>query len=150
MVCPCVGDQNEYGAGHLPAGFGLSCQLLHLDHRGRKRGPSARRFGTLTGKWQAEHLFALKQSLALFEFYTQQLSECDAEIARQFAAIKPRWEGEHDELSPSDVPAVKPGSKSKNQPQFNVRAEIIRITGVDLVAVDGISASLAQTILSER
>jgi hypothetical protein len=82
----------------------------------------------------------------LFDFYTQQLAACDAELARHFAALKPRWDGP-DQLP--DVPRVKPSSRSKNQPAYNVRAELLRLTGVDLVAVQGISASLAQTILSE-
>ena len=100
----------------------------------------------LTGMWQSEHLFALKQSLELVDFYTHQLAECDAELARQFAAVKPRWD------APTELPALpkaKAGSRSKNQPAYNARAELFRITGVDLVAVEGISASLAQTILSE-
>ncbi len=100
----------------------------------------------LTGDWKAEQVFVLRQSLALYDFYTQQVAECDSEIERHYAALKPRWAGS--EPGP-DAPRVKPGSKSKNQPQLNVRREIIRLTGVDLVAVEGISASLAQTILSE-
>ena len=100
----------------------------------------------LTGDWKAEQLFVLKQSLEVYDFYTRQVAACDAEIERQSAAMKPRWEGVK-ELP--DVPPLKPGSKSKNQPKLNVRAAIIRLTGVDLVAVEGISASLAQTILSE-
>jgi hypothetical protein len=100
----------------------------------------------LTGTWKAEHLFALKQSLEFYDFYTAQVAACDAEIERQFAALKPRWEGPE---QPPEVPPLKPDSHSKNQPTGNARAEILRITGVDLVAVHGISASLAQTILSE-
>jgi hypothetical protein len=100
----------------------------------------------LTGTWQPEHLFALKQSLELVDFYTQQLAQCDAELERQFAAVKPRWEIPA-QLPP--LPKAKPGSRSKNQPTYNARLELFRITGVDLVAVQGISASLAQTIISE-
>ena len=46
----------------------------------------------LTGTWREEHLFVLKQALALFDFYTAQLSECDAQIERAFSVIKPRFE----------------------------------------------------------
>ena len=100
----------------------------------------------LSGDWKDEYLFILKQSLELYDFYTQQVTTCDAQIKQHFSAIKPRWVG----TSPLiDVSPTKPHVKSKNQPASNVRAEIIRITGVDLVAVDGISASLAETILSE-
>jgi len=101
----------------------------------------------LTGTWRAEHLFVLKQSLALYDFYTQLLEACDAEIERTYTAIRPAWSDSNN--SPS-LPAQKPNSCSKNSPrQGQVRKHLQRITGVDLVAVDGISLSLAQTILSE-
>jgi transposase len=48
-----------------------------------------------------------------------------------------------------DLPAAKPGSKSKNEPNFNVRAQLARIVGIDLVAVMGLSGSSLQTIISE-
>ncbi len=98
----------------------------------------------LSGDWKPEQLFILQQALALYDFYSQQVVACDAEIQRQFAAIKPAW--------PAAVPPVlpaKPSTKSKNAPPPTTRVDVLRVTGVDLVAVPGISASLAQTILSE-
>ena len=106
----------------------------------------------LTGTWRQEHLFVLTQALALFDFYTAQLSECDAYIERAFSVIKPRFELAPDEPLPTGAaipPRRKPHSHSKNAPAVNTRAHIIRITGVDLVAVHGISNSIAQTILAE-
>ena len=100
----------------------------------------------LTGHWQAEYVFIIQQSLALYDAYTTQVAECDQALERQYAACKPRWDGP-DTLP--DVPPVKPNSKSKNQPAFNVRAHLLRLTGVDLVAISGISQSLAQVILAE-
>jgi hypothetical protein len=98
----------------------------------------------LTGTWRDEHLFALQQSLALFDAYTAQLTACDAEIERRFAVVKPRWD------APDDLPLLPPvKANSKNKPAESTRQELFRITGVDLVAVDGISASLAQIILTE-
>jgi len=38
---------------------------------------------SLEGNWRAEHLFALKQALAAFEFIGTQLTECDVEIQQQ-------------------------------------------------------------------
>jgi hypothetical protein len=106
----------------------------------------------LTGTWRTEHLFVLTQALALFDFYTTQLSACDAEIERVFSVIKPRFET-IDEASeaPSTCtpPRRKPHSHSKNAPEVNTRAHLLRITGVDLVAVHGMSDSIAQTIVSE-
>jgi len=98
----------------------------------------------LTGTWKDEHLFALKQALELYDFYTRQIANCDAQIQQHYAAMKPRWE------ATSPVSTAKTHRKRrKNEPASDVRADIIGLTGVDLVAVVGIGESLAQTILSE-
>jgi transposase len=106
----------------------------------------------LTGTWRAEHLFVLGQALALFDFYTVQLSACDAQIEGAFSVIRPRFASALPGPSlpeSSTPPRRKPHSHSKNAPAGNTRAHILRITGVDLVAVHGMSDSLAQTILAE-
>jgi len=101
----------------------------------------------LTGTWREEHLFVLQQSLALFDFYSQQITACDTEIERTYAAIRPDWGSAQPELPPLDH---KPRSHSKNQPQgVQVREHLYRIVGVDLLAVPGFSASNAQTIITE-
>lgn len=100
----------------------------------------------LTGTWRDEQVFILTQALELFDFYTRQIAACDAQIERQFAAMKPRFTSDEPSMP---LPRVKPGSKSKNQPSYNARTYLMRLTGVDLVAVTGISASIAQTILAE-
>ena len=100
----------------------------------------------LTGDWKDEYLFVLKQSLELFDFYTQQVTACDAQIQQQYVAMKPQWEY----LPTNTLPLAKPQRKKrKNEPGTDVQSEIIRLTGVDLVAVGGLSDSLAQTIISE-
>ena len=105
----------------------------------------------LTGTWRDEHLFILKQSLAMYDFYTGQLAECDREIEQTFSLIKPRWGvTAAEEAAIMAAGGEKKDNRSKNAPeQVQSRAHIKRITGVDLVAVPGISASLAQTILAE-
>lgn len=103
----------------------------------------------LTGTWREEHLFVLRQSLALFDFYTAQIHLCDEEIERTYSLIRPAGSGP-DQAKGDALPAKKPHSHSKNAPKgVQVRAHLKRITGVDLVAVHGISASLAQTIVAE-
>jgi transposase len=106
----------------------------------------------LTGTWREEQLFVLTQALALFDCYTAQLHACDAHIERAFSVSKPRFEPAPEESVPAFAatpPHRKPHSHSKNAPASHTRAPILRIPGVDLVAVHGISASLAQTIVSE-
>lgn len=100
----------------------------------------------LTGTWRAEHLFVLQQSLALFDFYTQQITICDAEIEHTYSVIRPDW-GSPEPLA--EIPH-KPRSHSKNQPYgVQVREHLYCITGVDLLSVPGLSASGAQTIIAE-
>jgi transposase len=91
-------------------------------------------------------LFILQQALELFDCDTHQLAACDAQIERPFAVMKPRFERDEPR---GPVPRVKPGSQSEHRPRDEARAHLARLTGVDLVAVTGISASIAQTLLAE-
>jgi transposase len=101
----------------------------------------------LTGTWREEHLFVLKQSLMMYDFYTQAIQACDEEIERVYGMTRPDWE-------PGDVPPPtkrKRNSHSKNAPHNpeEIRKHLKRISGVDLSAVDGIGVSLAQTVIME-
>ena len=44
----------------------------------------------LTGNYRPEQLFALTQALALYDFYNQQITACDHEIAQKYAAFTPQ------------------------------------------------------------
>jgi transposase len=118
--------------------------LAKLRHGRCERGPEEL-VKALTGNYRAEHVFALKQALALFDTYTRQLQECDEEIQRQFENIKP--------IPPDQLPPLppnpKPGSHSKNAPQYDLRAQLYRICGVDLVALPGMNAVLVHKVISE-
>jgi hypothetical protein len=98
----------------------------------------------LTGNYRPEHVFALKQALSLYDAYTAQLTECDGEIERQFANLKPI----SDDLPPLP-PSAKRESHSKNGPSYDARSYLYRLTGVDLVAISGLNESTVQTIISE-
>ena len=50
----------------------------HRDHR--CHASHAEIVAALTGNYRAEHLFALQQNFAAYEFLLQQIAECDAEI----------------------------------------------------------------------
>ncbi len=100
----------------------------------------------LTGHYRPEHLFALKQALALYDFYSQQIAECDREIESQFAHLKSSPPS--DDLPPLD-PSDKRNSKSKNGPKYDARSLLYRWAGVDLVAIPGLNATTVQTILAE-
>jgi transposase len=101
----------------------------------------------LTGTWHEEHLFILKQSVAMYDFYTEQIQACDEEIERLYGLTRPDWEaGEVQPLS-----WRKRNSHSKNIPHNSeaIRTHLKRISGVDLSVVDGFGVSLAQTVIME-
>ena len=100
----------------------------------------------LTGPWRDEQVGMLTPALEFFDFSTRQIVACDAQIARPCAALKPRCTSDEPSMP---LPRVKPGSQSKHQPSDHARTSLMRLTGVELVAVTGLSASIAQTILTE-
>lgn len=101
----------------------------------------------LTGTWREEHLFVLKQAMALYDFYTGQIQECDEEIEKMYALTRPEWDG--GELQP--LPRRKRQSHSKNASYDteSIRMHLKRISGVDISLVDGMGVTLAQTVILE-
>jgi transposase len=122
-------------------------QVLARLRHGRCQRSEAEIAQALSGHYRPEHVFALKQALALYDFYTAQVQECDTYIEQHYAAIKPTY----DEQTPPPPlgPDPKPNSHAKNAPAFDVRACLYRILGVDLTATDGLEASSAQVLVSE-
>ena len=98
----------------------------------------------LTGHYQPEHIFTLTQALAAYDFYTTQIQACDEAMEQHYHHCPPA----QDDLPPLP-PSTKTNTHSKNAPTFDVRAELYRLTGVDLTAIDGLNASTAQEILTE-
>jgi transposase len=107
--------------------------------------PEAKLVKALTGNYRAEHVFALKQALALYDAYTEQLRECDQEIERHYSVLKPVHAGDLPPLDTSD----KRNTHSKNAPAYDARPLLYQWVGVDLVAVHGLNASTVEEILSE-
>jgi transposase len=96
---------------------------------------------SLQGSWRAEHLFALKQALATFDFCAAQLLECELEIEQVMQQLHA--------FSGKPAKPVKKRGRAKNAPQFDVREHLFKICGVDLTRIDGIDVSTAMTIVSE-
>ncbi len=117
--------------------------------RDRRCGHSEQNIAkALTGAYRDEHVFTLKQALALYDFYTEQIAECDRQIEQQYCKMLQATDSGRDDLPPL---GPKPNKKSrpKNAPAFDVRANIYPLTGVDLVSVAGLDESTIQTIITE-
>jgi transposase len=99
----------------------------------------------LTGNYRAEHLFALRQNFAAYEFLLQQIAECDGEIERLLATLAAR------QPPPSaPLPAARRKRASKHQPQFDIRSPLHRLTGgVDLSQIDSIGPQAALHLIGE-
>jgi len=95
---------------------------------------------SLQGNWRTEHLFALKQALAAFDFIGTQLAECDQQIEQQLQDLQAH-EGEPTK--------GKKRSRSRNAPKFDLRTLLFRMCGVDLTRIDGIDVTTALAVVSE-
>lgn len=130
----------------IVAGERNPAKLAQLRH-GRCQRSEADIAKALTGHYRAEHVFALRQALALYDAYTVQLAECDRQIEQQYSAFKPRYDPD-DPAAPLG-PDPKFNSHSKNAPDFDVRRQLFRLTGIDLTQVDGLHVSSVQQFLAE-
>ena len=95
---------------------------------------------SLQGNWRAEHLFALKQALAAFDFIGTQLAECDRELEAQLA---------HLHLHEGSPAKGKQRSRARNAPKFDLREHLFKLCGVDLTRIDGIDVTTALAVISE-
>lgn len=99
----------------------------------------------LTGDYREEHLFTLRQAVEAYDFYQKQIADCDAQISGYMKTFE-------DKSNPEKKrPEVKTATQKrrKNQPHFDLRTELCRMTGVDLIKIDGIDSMTALTIISE-
>jgi transposase len=97
----------------------------------------------LEGHWRQEHLFALRQAVELFDFYRHQIATCDGEIESYLQTFQDRSGGR------SLGQPTRRRNRQKNQPAFDVRSHLFRITGVDLTAIEGIDAQTALKLVGE-
>jgi transposase len=96
---------------------------------------------SLEGDYRAEHLFVLRQALELYDYYQQQIAECDAQIYEEMKKLESNSEA---------VPSTSQRKRSCHNPfHFNAQSELQRVLGVDLTRINGISETTAQLILSE-
>ena len=99
----------------------------------------------LQGNYKLEHVFVLKQALDQYDFYLEQIRECDAQMEAMYAALPPS----DPDSRVSPPPKPKGGKPRKNQAHFDLAASLYQVVGVDLTAIDGIDALTAQAIITE-
>lgn len=108
----------------------------------RRGGVKAKREAiveALRGNWREEHLFVLRQALAMYDHLRVQLDECAQKLQQLLAA-------EAETLLDLGKP---PRAGSKARHEFDLRQMLANWAGVDLTAIPGLGATSVLTILSE-
>jgi transposase len=109
----------------------------------------------LTGNYQPEYIFILKQELACYDFFRSQIKECDQQLQECLAAVETRTPPTppnapaRTDLGAEEAPKPRRVRPSKNAPEFDLHSELVRIAGVDITKIDGVSTMTFQTVLSE-
>lgn len=96
----------------------------------------------LEGTWRAEHLFALKQAVELYETFQDKILDCDRAIEDYLATFNEAEARHEKSASPRKA-------RRRNEPHFDVGTALHRATGVDLTRIEAIDSSTALKIISE-
>jgi transposase len=114
--------------------------------------PKEEFIAALTGNFQKEHIFSLKQAMDLYDFGGQQLNECDQNIRNEIEALptitdKPLPKRDKDKKANGKYrKAQKP---KKNTLSFNVRELLWQKSGIDATSLDGIEENSALLLFAE-
>ena len=98
----------------------------------------------LTGNFRPEHVFALRQALALYDAHEKLVAECDVEVEAVLRTLS---------TASSKAPAAElPRARhapSKNQPRFEVREALYGLLGADLSQIHGMGPHTVLRLISE-
>ena len=126
----------------IVAGERNAATLAKLRDR-RIKADEAEVAAALQGHWRDEHLFALKQALALIDSYAAQITECDGKLQQLLSKLKGH------ELPEDGLGAPKRSTPAKNSVGFDARGALFEASGVDLTRIPGIDTSTALKVISE-
>ena len=106
----------------------------------------------LSGNFQEDHLFGLKQALDHYEFSLKQLEECDKMVEKELESYPdvvntPVPERDKDKKNRKGTGVRKVKKKASNS--FDIREVLWRKRGIDLTAVPGVEAYTALLIFAE-
>jgi transposase len=97
----------------------------------------------LAGNYRPEHLFALRQAVALYDAYQRHVAECDQHLEAVLARLCAPEPPAH------PLPAPRQTTRQPNALSFDVRAALYAMLGVDLTQIHGIGPALALKLVSE-
>jgi transposase len=130
-------------------------ELVKLRDPRCKKSTVAEMEAALTGSYDEELLFVLRQSLEAWEFYQQQMARCDERIEGALAAI-PKAPPAARPLAPKPLPAAaRPTPPRKridsgyNAPTLDFTEALVRVCGLDLMKVCGLNLLSVLMLIGE-
>jgi transposase len=120
-------------------------QLLAVHRDRRCRASEQEIAASLTGNYRAEHLFALRQNLELYDTFQRQIKSCDDEIEALLRGLAAKQDHPEAALPP-------PRSKRKprnNEPKYDIRGPLYQLAGADLTQIDTIGPYSALQLIAE-
>ncbi|HCF29617.1 MAG TPA: IS110 family transposase [Cyanobacteria bacterium UBA11049] len=121
-------------------------QILAAKRHHRTKRSEAEISAALNGDYRSEHIFVLQQELQLYDVYQAQIAACDYQIQECLAQFSDKVNLNESPLSQPKHPRHKPQG---NEPAFDLRTHLYRISGVDFTTIDGLGILTVQTIISE-
>jgi len=113
---------------------------------------------SLQGDWKEDLIFELRQAVAAYDFFQQQIAQCDQQLQAYLAAL-PSGEQKASGSSAGLASAAEKTGKGRsakrqrkpkgNQPAFDLEAELQRILGVNAKSIDGLDVMTIQTVVAE-
>jgi transposase len=112
----------------------------HRDVRCRASVATIR--SALTGHYQPEHVFALRQAVELYDTYQSKLLACDAEIEKCVHALPTSGVA-------GQPPPPRRRRPQKNEPPFDIRSIVHTVLGVDVTQIHGLGPYSALRLVAE-
>jgi transposase len=110
---------------------------------GRLKADEATLARSLEGTWREEHIFALQQALAHYDFLSGQIAQCEERIAQSITGLAQRQD--------APAPATKDlrSTHRTRGEDETLRQGLYRMLGVDLTAIPTIAVETTLVVASE-
>lgn len=99
---------------------------------------------SLEGTWDSDHLFELKQSYELYEFFLQKVVECDTEIEKMLSKYAAKID-----MNMTGFIRSKKIIHKKNKVGFDVESYAYGVWGVNAMNIPGMSAGSILQLIGE-
>lgn len=99
----------------------------------------------LTGNYRAEHLFALRQAVELYDTFQDKIADCDNELERVLGELNAERE-----VPTASLPKKRNRNRQKNEPAIDLQSALFTLAGgVDLTQIHGLGPYAALRIVAE-